>query len=154
MDLEVRSSDWGPGSRAERLGARRHWIEAVDGGCCSLPDGWGTDRLPVHMERVVRSWEDEEGHGRYVDRQQQVLVSSGARRHVGAGPVQDGAAGATASDRGGALHDEVSGSTSGGNYEEVPDGLLRGDNTGGSTSGNRGEACRTEVPKGTTGRDL
>ena len=82
MDLEVRSSDWGPGSRAERLGARRHWIEAADGGCCSLPDGWGTDRLPAHMERVVRSWEDEEGHGRYVDRQQQVLVSSGARRHV------------------------------------------------------------------------
>jgi hypothetical protein len=96
VDLEVRSSDWGPGSRAERLGARRRWIEAVDGGCCSLPDGWGTDRLPAHMERIVRSWEDEDGHGQYVDRQQQVLVSSGARRHTCADPVQTGAAGSTA----------------------------------------------------------
>ena len=125
VDLEVRSSDWGPGSRAERLGARRHWIEAADGGCCSLPDGWGTDRLPAHMERVVRSWEDEEGHGRYVDRQQQVLVSSGARRHACTDLVQTVAAGSTTSDRVGALHDEVGGIADV-DHEKVPRGTIEG----------------------------
>lgn len=74
MDLEVQSSDWGPGSQAERLGVVRHWTEAVDGGCYSLPDGWGTDRLPAHMEEVVKSWEDADCHGQYVDRRRRVPV--------------------------------------------------------------------------------
>ena len=78
------------------------------------------------MERVVRSWEDEEGHRRYVDRQQQVLVSSGARRHTRTDPAQTVVAGSTTSDQDGALHDEVLGGIADVDHEEVLRGMSEG----------------------------
>ena len=114
LDLEARSSDWGPGSRAERLGVVRRWHEAVSGGRCALPDGWGTDRLPVHMEQVVRSWEAEEGHGRYVDRRRGVLMSTGTQRHAHGRLVRVGTGGSSSGDGGDTRRAEVPRGTDGG----------------------------------------
>ena len=114
LDLEVRSSDWGPGCRAERLGVVRQWRAAMKGGCCALPDGWGTDRLPAHMEQEVRSWEEEAGHGRYVDRWRGVLTSTGAHQHTNGHQMGDGTGGSASVDQGNTHRTGVLRGTSGG----------------------------------------
>ena len=123
VDIEVQSSEWGPGSRAARLGAVRHWTEAVDGGCCSLPDGWGTDRLPAHMERVVRLWEDTEGHGQYVDRRRGVLVRSGPGQHTHGGLMQTGTVESTVAAQDGISHGDALESAADVGCNEMPEGI-------------------------------
>ena len=50
---------WGPGSEAARLGGHLHLVAAVRGGCCGLPDGWGSDQQPGVMQRIADGWECE-----------------------------------------------------------------------------------------------
>ena len=79
------------------------------------------------MEEVVKSWEDADGHGSYVDRRRQVLVSSGARLHVCGDLARVGTAGSTATDPSDAPRGEVLESTSGVDREEAPGGASKGE---------------------------
>ena len=59
VNVSAQVGTWGPGSEAARLGGHLHLVAAVRGGCCGLPDGWGSDQLPGVMQRIADGWERE-----------------------------------------------------------------------------------------------